>query len=296
MTILAGFPYGKDDRSGIEFATTLARSSGQDLVVVTVVPAPWPTPAAANTDREFRQWAAEQGAAAVAEAEALLAEHAGEVRSRAMWVTGRSVPATLVDQATALDASMIVIGSNGDGAYGHVQLGSTGDRLMHSSRVPVAVATRGYFASAQGRITRVTCAFRGDDASHRTVERTAVICREVGAGLRIATFAVRGRTMYPPEVGTQAEDMVLDRWISQAGAAQQKALTSLRAAEQAPPVSEAVVARGRTWATAMDQLGWERDEVFVVGSSTAGFIERIFLGSNAAKLVRHAPVPVVVVP
>ena len=34
MTLLAGFPAGHEDRSGLELAATLARSSGQDLALV----------------------------------------------------------------------------------------------------------------------------------------------------------------------------------------------------------------------------------------------------------------------
>ena len=34
----------------------------------------------------------------------------------------------------------------------------------------------------------------------------------------------------------------------------------------------------------------------MVGSSTAGPLERVFLGSRASKIVRNAPVPVVALP
>jgi nucleotide-binding universal stress UspA family protein len=34
----------------------------------------------------------------------------------------------------------------------------------------------------------------------------------------------------------------------------------------------------------------------VVGSSTAGPLERVFLGSRASKIIRNAPVPVVALP
>ena len=34
----------------------------------------------------------------------------------------------------------------------------------------------------------------------------------------------------------------------------------------------------------------------VVGSSSGGALARVFLGSNATRVVRHSPVPVVVVP
>jgi len=36
--------------------------------------------------------------------------------------------------------------------------------------------------------------------------------------------------------------------------------------------------------------------VLVVGSSSIGPVARVFLGSRATKIVRHSPVPVVVVP
>jgi len=89
---------------------------------------------------------------------------------------------------------------------------------------------------------------------------------------------------------------VLDRWVSQAGAAQDEALKALKESGKAPEEVESVVAHGRTWGAAVDRLDWDRDEVLVLGSSEAGVIERIFLGSNASKIVRHSPVPVVVVP
>ena len=34
----------------------------------------------------------------------------------------------------------------------------------------------------------------------------------------------------------------------------------------------------------------------VIGSSEAGPISRVFLGSRAAKIVRHTPVPVLAIP
>jgi len=296
MTLVVGFQPGKDDRSGIELAATLARSSGQDLLMLAVVPAPWPTPVAGHTDREFEAWSQQQGAMGVAEAEVLLADHCPDVPAVARWAPGRSVPRALLDQAEEVDAAMIVIGAGSSGSYGHVHLGSTGDRLVHSSRIPVAIATRGYSASDHGLVRRATCAFRGDDVSRRTLERTAAICAVIGASLRVATFAVRGRTMYPPEVGTRAEDMVLEGWVTQATAAQEEAIADLEQSGFATADVEAVVVAGRTWATTIDRLPWDRDEVLVIGSSSAGFVERIFLGSNASKIVRHSPVPVVFVP
>ena len=296
MTLVVGFSPGKDDWSSIELGATLARSAGMDLLVVTVVPNVWPTPVAGHTDREFEDWAEQQGAAGVAEASAILAKHCPEVAAVARWTPGRSVASTLLDQAEEVSARMIVVGSGSTGSYGRVHPGAIGDWLLHSSRIPVAVATHGYAASEDGRVRRVSCAYRGDDRSFATVERTAAICADVGASLRLVTFAVRGRTVYTAGVGARAEDMVLDRWVSQATAAQADALASLEKSGNAPTEVDSVVATGRSWGAAVDRLDWDRDEVLVVGSSSAGVVERIFLSSNASKIVRHSPVPVVVVP
>ena len=296
MTFVVGFPPGKDDWSAVELGATLARSADMDLLVVTVVPSVWPTPVAGHTDREYEEWAEQQGTAAVAEAQAILAEVCPDVAAVARWTPGRSVASALLEQAEEVAASMIVVGSGSTGSYGRVHPGATGDWLLHSSHIPIAVATHGYMASEHGRVRRVSCAFRGDERSVRTMERTAAICADVGASLRLVTFAVRGRTVYTAGVGAQAEDMVLDRWVSQATASQDGALKALQESGHAPAEVENVIAIGRSWGAAVDRLDWDRDEVLVVGSSQAGLIERIFLSSNASKIVRHSPVPVVVVP
>ena len=296
MTLLVGFPAGHEDRSGLELAATLARSSGQDLALVTVVPSAWPTPVAGHTDREFEDWSQSRGRDAVRAAEAILADHCPDLSATATFVQGRSAPGALAAEAERIGASMIVVGAGHDGGYGRVVLGSTAHRLLHSSTVPVAVGTRGYRASEHGTVVRATCAFRGDEASRRTLVRTAEICRDVGAGLRVATFAVRGRTMYPPEVATSSEDAVQDAWVDQAEAMQQAAIDELAATGPVPDPTTRVVAAARNWAHALDTLTWERDEVLVIGSSSASVVSRLFLGSNGAKILRHSPVPAIVVP
>ncbi len=296
MTLLVGFPPGHEDRSGLELAATFARSSGQDLALVTVVPSAWPTPVAGHTDREFEAWSQARGREAVAAAEAILADHCPDLTAEATWVEGRSVPSALAEVAERTGASMIVVGAGHDGGYGRVVLGSTAHRLLHSSPVPVAVSTRGYRASEHGRVVRATCAFRGDEASRRTLARTAAICRDVGAALRVVTFAVRGRTMFPPEVATSSEDAVQEAWAAQAAQMQQDAIDALAAEGELPGSVEQVVAHGRSWANAVDSLPWERDEVLVLGSSSSSLVSRLFLGSNGEKILRHSPVPVVVVP
>lgn len=295
MTLLVGFPFDDDDDSGLALAATFARSAGTDLRVVTVVPSGWPTTLAEGTDREFEAWAVQAGQAAVDAAESLLRERFPDVVAQVVAVHGRSVPTTLVEQAKACEAAMVVIGSSHDGPYGHVNLASTTQSLLHASPVPVALATRGYSSPPNGRIDRATAAYRGDARSTASLEQTAAICHTLAMRLRIATLAVRGRGMYPPLVH-DTEQELLGAWVEKARALQQSAVARLRDAGQLPEHTETVVATGRTLGACLDSLEWDRADVLVVGSSPASMMSRIFLGSNGSKIVRLSPVPVIVVP
>jgi nucleotide-binding universal stress UspA family protein len=292
MTLVVGHVPRRNDRSAISLAAMLARSLGHDLLVVSVVPSPWPTPLSGNVDREYAGWLATEGAKAVAAARTMLAEIVPDLDTRAICVLGRSVPVALLEQAEQADATLVVVGSGTNGAWGTVVLGSTADRLLHSSHIPVAVAPRGFSTHGVPRFARATCAFRTDDASRNALRSTAEICADAGAALRVVTFGVVGKTMYPPEV--RGEEEILGAFVEETSMAQ-KAVVAELAAEFAIPI-DSVVATGRSWAEAIEAIEWEHGDVLVVGSSAGGVLARVFLGSNATRIVRHSPVPAVVVP
>jgi len=297
MSIVVGFAPQKEDYGGLELAALLGRSSKQDVVAITVVPSRWPTPVAGHVDREFEAWAIARGEASVAEALQVAGDHCLGVDFTATWAHGRSIAGQLMDEAISRKASVLVVGSGHDGRYGYVNVSSGADRLLHSSEVPVAIATRGFEVGGEARVSRTTCAFRGDEVSRRTLSAAARLCGENGAALRIATFAVRGRTMFPPDgANIGAEDMIMERWLDQAETAQKEAITLAQSVDPAPSSVTAEIGAGRSWASAMGSLEWREDEALVIGSSSAGSLARIFLGSSAHKILRHSPVPVVVVP
>ena len=98
--------------------------------------------------------------------------------------------------------------------------------------------------------------------------------------------------MYPPVGGITAEDSVLDSWSAEAETAQRR----LVADGVIPASVERVIATGATWSDTMASVPWESGEVLAIGSSSMGPLARVFLGSRATKLIRHAPVPVIVLP
>jgi nucleotide-binding universal stress UspA family protein len=294
MPLLCGYSPHTDDYAVLDLACQLARSDRESVHAVTVVPQGWPTPVAGDTDREFERWAAEVGQDAARTAAAHLATHP-DVPSDTGWVAGRSVPQALLDKVQALGCDLVVVGSGEDVPHGQVGITSKTDRLLHSSDAPVAIAPRGYQAGPGAVIDRVTLAFRGDDATWSLLDAVARIALRAEAAMRVVTFAVRSRPMYPPRV-SGAEDMVLAAWVEQARAEQVQAAAHLRSLGFTDATLGVEVAVGRSWGGAMDSLSWGRGDLLVVGSSSTHRLGRVFLGSSAAKIVRHSPVPVVVVP
>ena len=111
-----------------------------------------------------------------------------------------------------------------------------------------------------------------------------------GCPLRLVSFAVH---LSPPEVArfNTESGQVLAEWTENIYAAAHRAL-----GDHPDETPQIVIARGEQWAEAFGTVDWEAGELLVVGSSEAGPIERVFLGSRATKIVRHSPVPVLVVP
>jgi len=292
MTFIAGYAPDERGPTALQLAAMLARSSGDDLVVGVVIPQPW-FPSMAKIDAEYRESLDAQAADALAQARNQLSD---DVSATFVRHTARSVPAGLLELAEQHDAQLIVLGSSSVGMFGHIALGSVTDHLLHSSHVPVALATRGFRAKPGATVRRVTVAYgRSEEANALTVAAAAIAAR-VGASLRLATFAVWSRPSYTMRLGTEGEDAVLGDWVADMRAAAEEALAVVKSLPDVPHDLESVVGVGSSWAEALDDVEWEDSDVLVIGSSSVGPIARVFLGTRATKIVRHSPVPVVVVP
>jgi len=293
VTYVVGYGPRGDDRSAVELAFQFARSRPAPVVAVSVVPQGWGTPVAAGVDREYEQWAAAEGRQSAQLATADFAHHPG-LAAEAVWVAGRSVPAALIDQAMARDAALIVVGSAEEAEPGRVRLTSKTDRLVHSSPLPVAIAPRSYRTTS--RVTRVTVGFRDDDGSWSLLDRVAEIARASAARMRLVTFLVDPARRPVTTDVSHAQAQVIDAWMTRAVAAQAEAVAHLRTLGFADDEIEHGISAGPQWHAAVASVGWAEGDILVVGSSSTHRLAQVFLGSSASKILRNAPVPVVVVP
>jgi nucleotide-binding universal stress UspA family protein len=292
MTMIVGYASDERGTAALHLAAMLARSAGDDLIVATVVPAPW-IPGMARVDAEYRAYLAQEAQLALERAKSFIP---ADISATYLRHSARSAPAGLLELADQHDARLIVLGSSSTGAFGHITFGSVTDRLLHSSHVSLALATRGFRCPADRTVARVTAAYGGSESAEDLVLASAQLSADVGAGLRIATFAVWHRPAYTTQLGTDSEDLVMQEWQAELEKTVRATLDQVRGLRRTPRTVETVIGAGVSWPEAIDEVGWESGDVLVVGSSELGPVARVFLGSRATKIVRHSPVPVLVIP
>ncbi|MGK2879488.1 MAG: universal stress protein [Mycobacterium sp.] len=292
MTVLVGYLAGKSGKAPLRLAIEICRALNLPLAVATVVPRPWTTPSPAKVDAEYADWANKLAADSEAEARGALAEIAEGIDVSYHVAAHRSVSGGLLEVVEKLKAEFLVLGSAADGHLGQVVVGSTGDRLLHSSPVPLAISPRGYRGCSQHCISRITVGYQATAEGVGVVKKVAALTDKLDLPMRVITFAVRGRTMYPPAAGIHAEDSVLSQWAGTA----QKSLAQLKADGVVAPNVELQVVTGNGWDQAMDATEWLDGELLAVGTAEKQGLAKVFLGSRAGKILRHSPVSVVVFP
>ena len=290
MTIVVGHPTRTHDRAAISLGAMLARSIGTDLLVVSVVPAPWPTLVAGNVDKEYAAWSREAGAAAVADAERVLAEVAADLESRAdrrRRAARSRRPCWSRPPRSTPGWSSSAPPRTGRG---------TGWR---SAPPPTTCCTPPTSRSRWRRGASPPTPYPGSPG--RPVP-------SVPTGPRATCCAVRPRSAPRPgpTCGSRPSASSARPCTRRRSAASRTCWTrsSSRprrpcATPRPPPASATSTTSSPPAGTGRRRVGrleWRHDDVLVLGSSPRGVLARVFVGSHASRIIRHSPVPVVVVP
>jgi nucleotide-binding universal stress UspA family protein len=140
-TILAPIDFSAVSPQVVKEAAKLAASLRARLVLLHVVQPP------IVTDSDLGpQTSADYIAAASASAAKNLAALQKTLRAKGLTVTTKHLTGhpgqVTVDQATALHASYIVLGSHGRGAFYELMVGSTASRVLKQARCPVVVVPK----------------------------------------------------------------------------------------------------------------------------------------------------------
>lgn len=282
VTILVGLAAGERGAPALDLGAMLARSAGERLVVATVVPTPWP-PSPYGGDQEFLALAEQMAEKVLTSARDRLPE---ELEVEYVVRHDPSVAAGLLALTREREAGQIVLGSSSAGGYGRVSLGGVAGRLLHSSELLVTLAPRGFVARDDTRVRRVTVAFGRADPDSDLLASAVAVAERIGAGVRVACFAVQPETAFPGVAPTDADQLVAEEWLR---GLERDIRHNL--GRSVPTVLGA----GDSWSAALSDVPWSEGDLLAVGTSSSA-VSRFFLGSHAAKIVRSSAVPVVLVP
>lgn len=291
MEVLIGVDPEGATRDALALGSVLARQFGGDVGLVNVYPTAFDFPGPAHVDAEWRAFVR-------AESEEFLAECAQYMHSRHGWnemptwaVGDHSAGRGLADLAEARRAGVVVIGSATRASEGRFAMGSTADKLMHVSPVPVAAAPWGFARTGVEGLDRLVVAFQDTPEARAATVAVAGFARSAGLPMRLLTVLVKHR-MYGSAVRGEAEASVLAQLRRDVAAAQERALATL----PADVVADGVVAVGSSVSGALDRVEWTGAELLVLGSAPGGQLRRVFLGDMTYRLLQASPVPTLVFP
>jgi nucleotide-binding universal stress UspA family protein len=297
MTILIGLAPGQRDDAAVHLGSMLARSTGEDVVVLAVVPAPWP-PNPYQADKEYLAFQEARASKALAQARAYL--ESGGVGVECSLVRAESVPAGLLQAIEERQVSSVTLGSSSTGLLGRVMLGGVAERILHATERPVLVAPRSFHQNRATRVSQLSVAVGRADHDSGLVARAASMASDMSAPLRVVCFAVRPMAEYVTAVEPGTEHLVVDEWVKRL---EDDITTSLASATHhtghaqgsTATLAETVLGEGGSWSAALHDVAWNDGDLLVVGTSN-GPLSRLYLGSHASKIVRNSPVPVLLMP
>jgi nucleotide-binding universal stress UspA family protein len=284
MTILAGFSSSRQGSAPLNLAAQLSRTTGEKVIATAIVERALPAGVDPIED-EYQGYVSAQAAASLGR----VVEGTGGEGVSVIVHESSSIPMGLMELVDQHGADLVVVGSSSSGLLGRVALGSVTEWLVHTAAVPVAIAPRGY-PSSPVPIKRLTAAYGGAADAVGLIQSSAELAKQWSVPLRIASFTVRPSTAFGP-----AENLVIRQWTRKTMDAAVKQLNEARATVAVADV-DVVMGAGTDWGEAVDNIAWEAGDILLLGSGAAGPLAQVFLGTAASKILRHAPVPVMIMP
>jgi nucleotide-binding universal stress UspA family protein len=209
------------------------------------------------------------------------------VQAQAMALPDSSPARALHDVAEREQAALIVVGSDHQGAIGHVLAGDVTAGALYGAPCPVAVAPLGLAGRAESLRT-IGVGYDGSPESAQALALARAVAERTGAALELVCVVQRPIALAEWAIASYAPEDVEDAERERVEALAAAALRDLRA----PAVSDVVEG------VPHEELVRRSAELdlLVVGSRGYGPLRRLLLGSTSSRLVHRAACPVLVLP
>jgi nucleotide-binding universal stress UspA family protein len=267
----------------LAFAGIWCRTSGRPLHVVTVFPGQAPI-GPGRTDLEWVAYNREEAEKLLQEARAQLGDLPAEFHA----IPALSASRGLHDAMEAAEpGTMVVLGSQKTRGVRRTAPGSTADRLLQGAPGPVCLVPWDYEQQPADPLRRVAVAYVDTPDARAALAGATDMARELHAELQLVSVVPDTRVL--PALGEPRRF-----------AAEQRAVyhESLDAAATTVPseVPTSVRLLEGPVVDALADLRPDDADVLVCGSRGYGPARRVLLGGVSSRLLKHARLPVIVVP
>ena len=270
--------YGADKRSkdAVRLGVALARAFRAELEIVCVIRADDPFSAVYPPVGDLTPMMRRQAASWLRDAEKLVP---GDVTARTHVRTSPSVAEGLVAAVHEFDAVLLVAGGAAGKYTAQFSVGPVADSLLHRAPVPVALAPRGY--RGEEPITRLYAGVGARRGAQQILRESQQAVKRGGQDLVLLNLLPLDQVKDDPgPVVAATEQMLRDA----AGSVSPEHPVSVH------------VATGNNLKRTVTNMDWAPGSVLFVGSSRLAQHRQIFLGTTAARVLRHLPVPMIVLP
>jgi nucleotide-binding universal stress UspA family protein len=286
-TIVIGFDGSDSGEDALALGVLLCRATGAVPVVATVYPEAYPI-GPGRVDAEWVAFMREQSEELLRCARRVLGD-AADADYRTVSATSES--RGLHELAEQERAEAVVVGSTHRGPLGRTAPGSTGDRLLHGSPCPVAVAPRGLREQPPPGLRTIAVAFVDTPEAHEAVGVAATLAQRSGARLRLLSVVPPRAEVFAPLAGRDAEEAFVARAREVFRRGLDEALAGLGGRVEATgELLEGDVV------DALATLDRRDADLLVCGSRGYGPLRRVLLGGVSSRLLRRAACPLLVVP
>jgi nucleotide-binding universal stress UspA family protein len=210
--------------------------------------------------------------------------------------------AEIVATAAGRGVDVIAMSSHGRGAIGRALFGSVADRVSRSATVPVLILRTPTNEPASGdevAVQRIVVPLDGSAMAERALPIATSLSRRLGVPIHVVR-AVDAATVMPvvpgvfgtaPVVSAEITDRVWQEAEAEAKKTVSNAVSSL---QRDGFDATGALLNGSPFFAISEAV--QAGDLLVLTSHGRGGVRRWLLGSVAEKLVREAPVPVVLVP
>ncbi len=266
--ILAPVDFSDFSELGLRYAHALAKCSGAAVTALHAetfeTPAYFTSSRIEDLERQFRE--------SQRDAERYLRDFTDrtlgpEGASVATLIDSRKPAEAILSVVERLPANLVVMGTHGRSGWDRLMMGSVTERVVRTSRVPV-LTVRG---ARDFRLERILCPVNDSPAARAALDFSLSLA---------ACFHAKVTLMHVSEGEHAGSIQNLCAWLT----------------EEQRSQCEVIQSEGDVAQEVIETAGKSGSDLLVLGLEHRTFFDATVIGANTARILRHAPCPVLAVP